>query len=371
MAKMNVEGFNFEEIDGKLKDFGRDGNFLRFITEVVFSQCATDLMKDLDDKFSSKVGNVSYPRSMILGIYLYCIHNNIRIIKGMARECRVNNVLRIFTCGKTPSETTLKRFLTEGCEDTFKKIFLYSLLLLNDYDFLKVNKIIIDGTDALIRGSKFFKLYKSDIEDIKRMEELGLLFKNRTNKNKIKTRLNYLYEKFKEDKSICELIDKLSKNPKLYTVKIGEKLPIFEKIFDENPNKKFVSVAFPEATLIPTKKKGYGFGFNMQLAVSDENIVLSSAVSGLPNDYLVFEEILLELEDSIKILIKLVKKYGERKNYKEIENILNKQILLDSGYFSDYTLEKIEKSGLKALVMPKTIAIEKKETHKKNTKMQK
>jgi len=55
----------------------------------------------------------------------------------------------------------------------------------------------------------------------------------------------------------------------------------------------------------------------------------------------------------------MVQEYGYRNNLKEIQRLLDEAILImDSGYFSDFNLEKAYEYGIKVLIMPKNKAIE-------------
>jgi hypothetical protein len=72
-------------------------------------------------------------------------------------------------------------------------------------------------------------------------------------------------------------------------------------------------------------------------------------------------------KETLQIQLKLVKKYCERKNYKEIEKIIETATFnFDTGYGSDESIEKTHKIGMKTLIKPKKIAIENKTEFKAN-----
>lgn len=60
-----------------------------------------------------------------------------------------------------------------------RKVFLYTLVVLNDYDFLKFIQAFIDGTDALVIGSRYYTINKEVIKSMKWMKRCGLLHNNR------------------------------------------------------------------------------------------------------------------------------------------------------------------------------------------------
>ena len=60
-----------------------------------------------------------------------------------------------------------------------RKIFLYTLVVLKDYEILKFIKAFIDSTDALVRGSRYYTINKEMIKSMKWMKKCGLLHNNR------------------------------------------------------------------------------------------------------------------------------------------------------------------------------------------------
>jgi hypothetical protein len=126
-----------------------------------------------------------------------------------------------------------------------------------------------------------------------------------------------------------------------------------------NPKKKFASIIFHTAPLAPSKKGSYDFILNLQHVMTDNNLIFSSFLSLKPNDFLVLEEVIEKFKETLQIQLELVKKYCERKNYKEIEKIMETPIFnFDTGYVSDESIEKAHEIGIKALIKPKKIAIE-------------
>lgn len=116
---------------------------------------------------------------MLLGIIMYCSKRKITNLSDIMRECKTNRILRVFTYEKEPTISTFKRFLENSSQKIMNKIFLYTLVVLNDYQFLKFTKTFIDGTDALVRGSRYYTINKEAIESLKWMKNEGLLHNNR------------------------------------------------------------------------------------------------------------------------------------------------------------------------------------------------
>jgi len=352
-----VDGFNFDNIKNELFKLGKEGRCLISIVDFIFSDCIQDLMDDLNSNFSSNYGNKAYPREMLLGIILYCFHLHKHNLSDFAFECKVNGVLKVFTCGKSPSHSTLKRFLTDSDELILKKVFLYTLVQLNELDFLKFLKAFIDGTDGLVNGSKYYSLSRDELKALKLMKKWELKHDNsQSSKNRVKNELLKKQKEYCENEEIKDLIKIILNRLDFYNKKTFKKIKQFKKAFKET-DKDIISITFDSAVMMPTKKGNYDFGFNIQEIMSENKIVITGLLLNHPNDNHAIDKVLIELKENFIILRELIEKYGSRRNYKEIEKMLEKAILVfDSGYFSDTNLESLEKHEINGLIMPKIIA---------------
>lgn len=103
-----------------------------------------------------------------------------------------------------------------------------------------------------------------------------------------------------------------------------------------------------------TKKGRFDFAFNLQEIITENDVVITGLLVAQPNDFKVLSKVIAELETNFRILIELQKKYGEKRNYKEIERMIqNAKIICDSGYFTDENLEYMDKHGYKCIIMTK------------------
>lgn len=94
----------------------------------------------------------------------------------------------------------------------------------------------------------------------------------------------------------------------------------------------YVSITFPSAVMMKTKKGQYDFAFNLQEIITDNDIILTGLLTDKPNDKNVLPDIMETLKENITILIELQEKYGERRNYKELQHMLdNAKFICDSG----------------------------------------
>ena len=110
MALKNLVSFTLKNILDDLSDYGNDSYKLRTIVNFIFKPYVQDLIKDLNKEFDSKEGNRAYPRELLLGVLMYCSTLHFSNLTAIARECKLNSMLQVFTCGETPSASTFKRF---------------------------------------------------------------------------------------------------------------------------------------------------------------------------------------------------------------------------------------------------------------------
>nr|WP_294997951.1 hypothetical protein [uncultured Methanobrevibacter sp.] len=121
------------------------------ICNFAFTNMVQSLMVQLDAEFASKPERPAYPRTLLLIVVLYCFSIDIANYTKMEEECRKNKFLLIVTCGLKPTRNTFANFLNKSDAEIIKKVFVSTLVLLNDFHFLEFVKLFVDGTDALVR----------------------------------------------------------------------------------------------------------------------------------------------------------------------------------------------------------------------------
>jgi len=354
-----LDGFTKDTIYAELKkEHYDDVKTIRKIINLIFTPCIIDIVKELEKNFKNQ-GPRHYPRLLLLGIVLYCFSHKMYKYTDIANECRKNRFLRIFTRGAEPCENTFRNFLNESDTESMRKIFLYTLVRYNDADLLKFLHYFIDSTDAIVRGSKYYKIYKFELEAMKFMKKHNLLH-NPQKPKQIKRSIDKLLKIREEhimEENIVELIDIIIPRIQIYNYKMYKHMDEFEQAI-KNSNKDFVCITYPNAPLIPTKKGNWDFAKNLQVAVTDDNIIIGSIFINNPDDSKALPQILPELKKNFEILWELQKKYGTRKNEKEIKNMLKKaMVVCDSGYASEENITYICENDIRSLIMPKITSI--------------
>ncbi len=357
MSIMEIDGFNKNDIMSKLKGMKGCPKILLTITEFVFSPLMDSLMKELDSKYDSKYGRPAYPRRMLLGVVLYCVSQKVDDMAGIARMCRENKFLQVFTCGINHSTSTFKRFLNNGPRLVFKKIFIATLVKLNDSRFLEFCKTFLDSTDAIVNGSKHYKITLDEINALKQLKKWGALHHN-TKSSITKTRniLNEKLEVYTDDEEMLKLINLALGRIELYNVRMHKKRKKLESILLER-DCKYVCITFPDAVMMKTKKGEFNYGLNLHQLMTEHNIILTGVLMDQPNDHYAIKWLLEDLKETIEILIEMQKEFGQRNNYKELQRRIDQMILIaDSGYCSTENLHTLKEEQINHLLMPKAIS---------------
>jgi hypothetical protein len=217
--------------------------------------------------------------------------------------------------------------------------------------------VFIDGTDAIVKGSRFNKITRDQLEALKLFKKWDMLLKNRiTRVNRWERKLRNKKAQIK-DKRILELIEIAENNPYIFTKAMANRIPEYKEEF-KITKQDYISKTFPASVMLATKKGRFDFAFNLQPILTEHKILIGTLLHKEPNDYKSFHEIMIELRENFEILKELIAKYGERNNLKEISNLLDKAIyVMDSGYFSEFNLKQIKEENINAVVMTSSVAI--------------
>lgn len=335
MSVMELKEYKNGSILNKLKQEEDCPKMLLTITNFAFSKMVQNLMHQLDSEFESNRGRPAYPRTLLLIVVLYCFSIDIANYTKMEEEYKKNKFLLIVTCGLKPSRNSFANFLNKSDAKVIKKVFIATLVLLNDLHFLDFVKLFVDGTDAIVRASRNNKITLKDVERLKLMNEWNLLYNN-TPKS-INRTINGLEEKlefYKNDEEMCKTINSILKRINLYNTNIFSKLDIYSTIINER-NIGSVSVSFPEACWMKTKKGIYDFAFNLQEIMTENHIILTGMLLTQSNDWKTIKYVLKNIYETINLFIEMQREFGERRNYSEIrKRILEHILIADSGYFS-------------------------------------
>ena len=261
---MDDSYLTLENIDSKLKSLPIDTSNYRSIVEFIFEDCIVDLMHMLDSEFNSELGRPAYPRLMILGLCLFGEEKGIQYLSELNRTCYTDDIFKTLINDRVPSRNIFSNFLDWNDEIIFLSVFLYTLVKINDYDFLpKDNNNYLDGTDARINGSVNYLITEDEIEALELMKHFKLIHdgsdeQKRKSRTQAKLKLRY----YKNHPEYSKLFGLAIKRIELYNWTIYNKIDEFKEAIT-NIDKNYVSINFPESIKLPCKKNDWDMGFNL------------------------------------------------------------------------------------------------------------
>ena len=186
MAIKVIKSFRWSIISNRLKKYGsREAWDLLSIVWYLFLDPVQELIAELDAEFDSKYGPKAYPRTLVIGVLMFAISQGKTSLQGIEDMCEDSKVINLFTSGFNPKEDVFRRLLTDAKQYVLKKIFLYSLIIFNEYKWLELTKLFVDGTDALVNASKHYIIHSDEIENVKKIKALGLIHNGKKGSTKL------------------------------------------------------------------------------------------------------------------------------------------------------------------------------------------
>ena len=285
-------------------------------------------------------------------------------IKEWLKNVKKNKYLEIILLNKTPSRGTFRNFLNNSDNDIIHRVFISTLVILNNMNALSISRVFIDGTDAIIRGSRFYFIRQRDLQAMDQINQWGLLHDGSPEEiNKTLNELNIKLKEFKNDEEMIKLINLSKRRIKIFKKSVYEKKDIYEREFEKRGDVK-LSIIFPESVYLKTKQGRFDFGFNFQAVMTDKHIIFTSMLLSQPNDQKVLENVYYQIKKTLCIFLEMQCMYGNRENYLLfIKSFLKIIIVADAGYFTIKNLYFIFINKINAIIMPNT------EARKENKKL--
>ena len=168
--------------------------------------------------------------------------------------------------------------------------------------------------------------------------------------------LNIKLKDFEDDKEMVKLIKMAKRRIRIYKHNVYKKKSRYEKQFEKRGDVK-LSIIFPEAVYLKTKKEIFDFAFNLQAVMTDNHLVFTSILLAQANDQKTFKDAYYQIKSTLNVFLEMQSRYGARKNLSFFSNaFLNIIIVADAGYFTVKNLYFVFSNGINALIMPNTEA---------------
>ena len=91
----------------------------------------------------------------------------------MSKECKKNKYLNIILDNRVISRGTFTNFLNNTDREGVHKIFIATLVLLNDIDAFSIARVFIDGTDIIVRASRSYFIRQNDLKAMELLNGMG------------------------------------------------------------------------------------------------------------------------------------------------------------------------------------------------------
>ncbi|MCQ2970435.1 MAG: hypothetical protein MJ226_02520 [archaeon] len=158
------------------------------------------------------------------------------------------------------------------------------MVFLNDLHFLDFVKLFVDGTDMLVRASRYYKITKKEVNTLIQVNEWGLLHENTPQSiNRTIKGLKEKLEIHKDDMELYKTINLVLKRIKIYNTRIYEKKDIYINIMNEKDVDN-VSITFPTICWMKTKIGIYDYAFNLQEIMTENHMILTGMLLSESND---------------------------------------------------------------------------------------
>ena len=275
----------------------------------------------------------------------------------MSKECKKNKYLNIILDDRVISRGTFTNFLNNSNREDVHKIFIGTLVLLNDINAFSIDRVFIDGTDVIVRASRSYFIKQDDLKAMELLNEWGLLHDG--SKNEIQKSLDELKIKLKEfenDEETIRLIKLARRRIRIHKHKVYEKRHRYEKQFEKRGDVK-LSIIFPECILIKKKKGKFDFALNFQAVMTNNHVIFVGLLLSHPNDQKSLPDVYKQMKKTLEMYLEMQAKYGKKDNpLKHTRAFANIVIVADAGYFTLVNLYFVFINQINAIIKPSSEA---------------
>jgi len=256
-----------------------------------------------------------YHPSVLLKLYLYGYHSDIRTTRKLEREASLNMECMWLLSGQRPKYHTIADFRKEY-KKAFREIFRRFVYLLKTWELIEGETIGIDSFKIRAQNS----------------------LKNNYNEKKIKRHLEYIDSKINEYESQLDASDK-EEDRKEMTEKIKkqeQKKEQYQKLEEKlkTSGKEQISLTDEDSKAVVLHRNIVNVGYNVQASTDAKHKLLAEYDTGEVND----THALSPMAIATKQLLKLDKM----------------NVLADKGYHTGIEIQKCEQAGITTYVSPKT-----------------
>jgi len=327
-----------------MRDWLPEGHLVWFILDAVDQ---LNLSSFLRRYRSDGWGRAAYPPKMMVALLLYAYCTGVRSSRKIEQACQENVAFRVITGGRVPDHTTISRFRQEFQEE-FAGLFTEVLWLCGRAGLVKVGTVVVDGTKMAGNASlSANRTYHHLEEEVKRMlkeaeaadaaEEAQVgeeVPEELVDRNKRLARLKRAKEEL--ERMAAEEAAEKEREARGERERSGRK-GRGRKPPDPRPDPGAkVNLTDPESRIMKARQ-GYVQGYNAQLVVTKDQIIVAVEVTQDQND--------------VRQLYPMLKRAREELEGAGIGK-RPKVAVADAGYFSEGNIRGADEDGPELLVAP-------------------
>jgi transposase len=310
-----------------------------FIADVA---AALDLREFLSKYRADGMGATAYHPRILVGVILYAYCHGIRSSRQIERRCQEDIAFRIVAANQQPDHSTISRFVAEHTK-AVGELFNQALKLCAQAGLVNVGIVSLDGTKLKANAALDSNRTRSKLqEEIDQMLALArtedqredALFGNergdelppelrdpQARRARLAACLKQVIEK--EEKPCIEQAQKIAAWEQRQSgddKRGGKPKPVDEVVVKEAK----ANVTDPESRIMQTRS-GYVQGYNAQLAVTKEQIILAADVTQEATDRLQLQPMVTQIGENAAAVLTPVVALGT--------------LLTDAGYYRDADVE--------------------------------
>jgi len=295
-------------------------------------------------------GRAAYPPRMMVALLVYAYCSGVRSSRKIERACQENIAFRVITGGQVPDHTTIARF-RQYFQEELAELFTEVLWLCGRAGLVKVGTVVVDGTKIAGNASlSRNRTYKHLEEEVARMlreaEEADAAEEGMEGEGGIPGELADREKRLEKLRRAKEELERLAEEEAAERErelreegegsgkrKRGRK----PKPPDPRPDPGAkVNLTDPESRIMKTRR-GYVQGYNAQLVVTVDQIIVAAEVTQDQNDVRQLHPMLKRTEEELE-------RAGIGKK--------PKVAVADAGYFSEKNITGAGEDGPELVVAP-------------------
>lgn len=269
-------------------------HFAYFLVEVIQS---LDLSKFLAKYRADGVGATAFHPQILVGVIMYAYSQGVRSSRQIERHCQEDVAYRIVAANQQPDHSTISRCLKEHKAE-LSGIFLQVLKLCHEMGLVKVGVIALDGTKLQASAALDSNRTRCKLEEeIAAMLAEGCAVDQREDALYGSDRRgDELPENCRDDGGRGARMKRALEVIKQKEEALAERKPAAAKQKEISAN-----VTDPDSRVMKTRQ-GFVQGYNAQLAVTAEQIVIAADVTQQENDKLQLQPMVKQARANVAAL---------------------------------------------------------------------